>query len=236
MVMTVHQPEHLPWLGFFDKIKQADLWVILDDVQYRRHYFQNRNRIRTAAGSAWLTVPVWSECGVTLIKDVQINDKAKWRRKCRETVRHAYIRAPFFETYMPMLDSVYGRSWASLVELNMELIRLLLQAFRIEKEIVLSSHLGRTERAGDLLLALAKECKASVYLSGVSGRDYLKLDEFSRAGIEVRFQEFYHPIYPQLHQPFEPCMSSIDLLFNHGPRSADIAFGSESSRLDKVFL
>jgi len=235
MVATIHQPEHLPWLGLLDKINQADVLVVLDDVQYRRRYFQNRNKIRTVDGFAWLTVPVLSEWGVTLIKDVQINNDVDWRHKCRESIRHAYGRSPFFRDYMPALESLYSRSWTSLSELNLEIIRVLLNAFHIEKNILLSSRFQRTERAGDLMLALARECGASIYLSGVSGRDYLNLEDFQRAGMEVRFQEFHHPIYPQLHEPFLPCMSAIDLLFNHGPRSAEILFGEASPRIEEVF-
>jgi hypothetical protein len=236
MVVTIHQPEHLPWLGLLDKINQADCWIVLDDVQYRRHYFQNRNKARTATGFTWLTVPVKSECGITLIKDVEVNNSGHWRHKCRETIRHAYGRAPFFKTYAPFLESIYDRSWRNLADLNLEIIRFLLRSFGIEKQVLRSSQFGRTERASDLLLALARESGASVYLSGVSGREYLAVEKFAEAGIEVRFQDFHHPIYRQLYEPFLPCMSAVDLLFNHGPQSADILFGETSVRLEEVFL
>jgi hypothetical protein len=236
-VVTIHQPEHLPWLGFFDKVRQADIFVLLDHVQFRKGYFQNRNRIRSDQGSIWLTVPVLTKGNLTqAINQVQINNQGspRWREKCWTSIRQHYHNARYWRRYSSFLEDLYQREWNRLVELNESLIRYLLSALGIEVHIVRSSEMVVRGHQGDLLLDICRRLGTTTYLSGVSGREYLDLGLFAAAGIEVRFQEFYHPIYRQLHEPFMPCMSTIDLLMNYGPESLRVIEGIGVDKLDHV--
>lgn len=238
MIVAIHQPEHLPWLGFLDKARQADRFVLLDHVQYRKQYFQNRNRIRSSEGLIWLTVPVRIKGRHTqAINDVIIDNEGnpRWRWRCLQLLVHCYRKTPFFSRYTGFFEELYRRRWERLVELNEVIIRYLLETFSIPVPLVRSSELGVTAHKSDLNLEICKKVGATLYLSGVSGQEYLDLEKFRREGISVRFQEFHHPVYRQLHEPFVPCLSAVDLLFNHGPRSLDILCGIDVPVLEETF-
>jgi WbqC-like protein len=229
MIVTIHQPEHLPWLGFFDKVSQADCFVLLDHVQFRKNYFQNRNRIRSAEGSTWLTVPVRlkGRFGQPL-NQVEIDNSGnpKWREKSWKTIAQYYGKAPFFNLYAPFFESLYRTEWQHLVDLNERIIGYVLSVLGIQVSLIKSSSMDLEERKkGDLVLDISKKVGAGTYLSGISGPDYLELEKFAECGIELKFQNFRHPVYRQLFDPFIPNMSIIDLLFNHGPQSLDIIKG-----------
>jgi hypothetical protein len=218
--VTIHQPECLPWLGFLDKAAQADVFVLLDCVQYRKDYFQNRNRIRTPQGWAWVTVPVeMGDRSTKLIKDVAIADGngQRWRKKHLALWSGSYRAAPFAGTVLPFLEELYRKPHRWLVEFNYEVISWLFRQLQIRAEVRLASELPHRGRATELNLSLCQATGADVYLSGVSGRDYLDEAPFREAGIAVRYQEFKHPVYAQAFDPFIPAMSALDLLFNHGP-------------------
>jgi hypothetical protein len=238
VVVTIHQPEHLPWLGFFDKVRQADVFVVLDHVQYRRRYFQNRNRVRGSDGPVWLTVPVKVKGRYEQpINEVEIDNEGspRWARQCWNSLVHCYTRAPYFEAHAAFFAGLYARPWARLAELNEAIIRYVLEALCIRMTIVRSSDLGATGRKGDLMLDICRRLGAAAYLSGISGRDYLDPATFREAGIELRFQEFHHPVYRQLHEPFVPCLSVVDLLFTHGPAAGPLLLDPATVRLQDVF-
>ena len=238
MTVTIHQPEYLPWLGFFDKIRQADVWVVLDHVQYRKNYFQNRNRVRGDRGAVWLTVPVLSKgrFGQALNEVAVDNDGSpRWRAKCWKSLVQCYEQAPFFSPHHRFFETLYDANWSSLVELNEAIIGYLLSALGIEVRTVRSSALEARGAGSELLLRICRELGADGYLSGISGREYLDVGLFQAEGIEVRFQDFHHPVYRQLHQPFIPCLSAVDLLFTCGPSSLDIIGGDGVERLQYVF-
>lgn len=221
--VTIHQPECLPWLGFVDKARQADVFVLLDCVQYRKDYFQNRNRIRTATGWTWLTVPVASHPAQTLIRDVEIaDDGGRWRRKHLARWKDSYRLAPHAGEVLPFLEQLYGRPFRWLVDFNHAVIVWLFEQFQVKAEVRLASELPHRGAASELNLSLCQATGADVYLSGVSGREYLDEAPFREAGIRVRYQEFQHPTYTQQFEPFVPAMSALDLVLNHGPASSDI--------------
>ncbi len=236
MIAAVTQPEHLPWLGWFDKARQADVLVLLDNVQFKKRYFENRNRIRSSNGPVWLTVPVLTRGRSTqTIRQVEIDPTADWAPGQWKAIRLSYARAPHFERYASFLDEIYlGRSWRRLSELNETFIRWGLERFGYRPKVLRASELGIQERASALLASICEEVGADCYLSGISGKDYLDESEFSRRGVCVRYQEFHHPVYEQIHGEFEPCMSFLDLLFNEGPRAAEIMAGG-GRRLAQVF-
>jgi len=234
-VVSIHQPECFPWLGFVDKAASCDAFVLLDDAQYSKNYFNNRNKVRTAQGWSWLTIPVETKgrSSQTFAEAPLVEDG--WRRKHLATWRQCYGAAPFGERYLPFLEEVYARPLRTLAEFNVAVIRWLLEQFEVEAEVAVSSELGCAGSATDKLLALCRKLGATEYLSGVSGRDYLDESKFRDAGIAVRYQEFRHPVYEQRFEPFLPAMSSLDLLFNRGPESARILRDPAFPRLKEVF-
>ncbi len=224
MTITIHQPEHAVWLGLVDKIRRADLFVILDTVQFRKNYFQNRNRIRTKTGWDWITVPVKKHPLDTPISKVEIGDVPGWQEKILQKLRMSYGKAPYFDLYFPELERIYSAPRAYLSELNVELLKFILRQFGVSTKIVLASDYPELyeKESSDLILHISKLFKADTYISGPFGRDYLKLDDFKKEGIEVTFHAFEHPEYAQMHGEFIPGLSSLDLLFNHGPESFSI--------------
>lgn len=235
--MCITQPEHLPWLGYFDKMRSVDGFIFLDNVQFKKRYFENRNRIRTATGWVWLTVPVRSKDRFTqLLRDVQIDTTRSWQVNHWKSIQLNYRRAEYFDYYRESLEDIYLRSsWSRLVSLNIHLIRWGAEQLGVKRDFFLASELGIEGHRSDLLLAICKKLGAQTYVSGISGKEYLDESLFLNTGITVEYQEFYHPIYRQLYEPFESCMAFIDLLFNYGPESQKILFDRHSERLQTIF-
>ncbi len=216
MILAAHQPQYLPWLGYFAKMDRADVFVLLDSVQFKKNEWQNRNRVRGAAGSQWLTVPVRHRFRQR-IHEVQIAGDG-WQRKHRATLEQSYARLPFMEKEADLLDALYGRPWRTLSSLNVECVRLLAERFSIETPIRLSSEIDGVpdDQADDRLIALCRALGADTYLAGAGGQAYMDLARWESAGLQVVFQEFHHPRYPQGREPFLPALSAVDLLFACG--------------------
>ena len=222
LVVSIHQPEHLPWLGFFDKLRRSDVFVLLDNVQYRKNYFQNRNKIRTATGWQWLTVPVMRRSLGKPICEVMVDQHHDWRRASWTAIQQHYHRAPYWVRYAPFLEQLYAQAWERLVDLNCAIIQWMVAQLGLTTTLVRGSDLSSTGRASDLLLGQCQELGATTYLSGPFGRAYLDGQVFERAGIAVQFHEFRHPVHPQVYPSFEPSMSTVDLLLNMGPDSLSV--------------
>ncbi|MBV8889684.1 MAG: WbqC family protein [Alphaproteobacteria bacterium] len=223
MIVSINQPAYLPWLGYFHRIAASDLHIVLDHVQFEKNSFTNRNKIRTAAGPCWLTVPVRTggRFGELPIMNVEIAEPA-WRRKHWDSLRFAYAKAPFFRDHQHFFRGVYERDWPLLMPLQTEITGRLCAAFDIATPRISSSELRVQGRKGDLVLALCRAVGATTYLSGPLGRDYLDPDAFAAAGIRLAFHDYRHPEYRQVSPGFEPFMAGPDLLFNHGPQSGAI--------------
>jgi len=218
--VVILQPSYIPWRGYFDQIRRADLFIFYDDVQYDKHGWRNRNQIKTAQGKQWITIPVHTK-GVTEgipIKDVRIDWSKPWAKNHLKTLTISYNRSPCFKNYLPLLESFYNRQDQYLAD------------FTIETTIVLSRELGinstRFLRASELpgihglkterLVQILKEVGATHYISGPSARDYIELDKFAEAGITLEYMEYNYPEYPQLYPPYDPYVSILDLLFMVG--------------------
>ena len=219
MIVAVHQPQYLPWLGYFDKIRRADIFCYLDSVQYKKNDWQNRNRIKTSQGWQWLTVPVCFQFPEK-IYEVKINPTVKWRKKHLQALVTNYRRTPFFEKYIDVYEQIYSEVWESVSELNMHFIERLKDALDLsQKPAIRSSQLELREDPTDRLIDICEEVKADTYLSGQDGIKYMDLERFKDNGIEVIIQDFKHPVYPQMFNDFQSHMSVVDLLFNCGPES-----------------
>lgn len=234
-VVTIHQPEHIPWLGFFDKLIRSDLVVFLDNVPFRKNYFQNRNRVRTIDGWSWVTVPVHHRHD-TLIRDVTIANRPGWAEKWWKTIFYSYRKARYFEfCFDPLKEAVAGK-WHMLADLNILLIETLCGFMDIDFKYMKASWLDAEGSGSGLILDICQKTGAQVYLSGISGRDYLDDTAFRDSGVAVEYQEFHHPVYRQLYEPFEPCMGVVDLLMNYGPDSKRVIQGEGVEVMDKLYL
>lgn len=222
MIVAIHQPQYLPWLGYFDKIERCDTFVFLDNVQFKKNEWQNRNKIKTADKWQWLSVPVIHKFPQN-INQVEVNNTVQWGKKHLNALITNYSKSPFFKEHIEFFEGTYGREWRFLSDINIHLIHYLVKALGISgKKLELASRYelrdGRTERLVDLCHRLGAEN----YLSGKDGAKYLDVKEFEKRGMKVIFQDYKHPSYPQLFGGFEPCLSVIDLLFNCGPESLSI--------------
>ena len=225
--VVVLQPGYLPWLGFFEQMCRADVFVYYDDVQYDKHGWRNRNRIKTQHGPTWLTVPVrHSGLGLPRILDVEIDNRQPWARKHLASIRQAYARAPYLSDHLAAFGDVLSRRWRYLVDLDMATVSLMASSFGVVPVIARSSELGIGGSRSERLVSICQHFGASTYLSGAVARDYLDVPLFERSGIRVEWQDFVHPMYPQQHGEFTPYMSALDLLLNCGPRSRGVLEGT----------
>lgn len=226
MIVSVHQPQYLPWLGYFDKIHRSDAFVFLDNVQYKDREYQNRNRIRTGDGCIWLTVPVLKKTGsYPNISDVLIDNMQDWRKRHWRSISLNYAHAPFFKKYAPFFEELYSRDWQKLVDLNMHIVNALNRFLGIDRPVYLESQLDVKTAGTRRIIDICKALKSDTYLSGVGGKAYLEEGLFAANNIKLVYQDFRHPEYAQRHIPFMPFMSIIDLLFNHGDGSLKILAG-----------
>ena len=217
MTIVVLQPGYLPWLGFFDQFRRADVFVYYDDVQYDTHGWRNRNRIKTQHGPAWLTVPVrHSGLHKPRIMDVEIDSRSPWPRKHLASIRQAYAAAPFLERYLPALEELLHRRWERLVDLDLSIAEAMAEWLGLRRRVERASQLGIGGGQSERLLNICRRLGASTYLSGAAARDYLDVPLFERHGIAVEWQQYAHPVYPQLHGAFVPYLSAIDLILNCG--------------------
>ena len=216
MIVSVHQSHYLPWLGYFDKVDCADKFVILDTVQYEKNGWQNRNKIKSADGWLWLTVPVQHKFG-TSITETRINNNIKWAKKHKQALVTNYSRAPFFKLYEEYFQKIYSQKWEHLSGLNDEMFRYFIEKTGIKTELIKVSALGElSDNPNQRLAQIVKKLGGDVYLAGKGSMDYLCEEPFRDAGISVIFQDYKPARYSQLYGDFIPCMSVVDALFNVG--------------------
>ncbi|MCF8050005.1 MAG: WbqC family protein [Desulfobacterales bacterium] len=222
MIVSIHQPQYLPWLGYFDKIDKADVFCFLDNVQYKKNEWQNRNRIKTARGPQWLTVPVSHRFGQK-INEILINNNEKWPKKHLQGLITNYAKASYFDDYIGLFEKILSQHWRRLSDLNIGLVEALMAALGLtETDTVQASEMSLREEPTDRLIDVCRSVGADVYLSGKDGANYMDLARFEAAGIAVVFQDFHHPTYPQLFGEFESHLSIVDLLFNCGPEALSV--------------
>jgi hypothetical protein len=218
MVVTIHQPDFLPWLGFFDRWKRSDLFIVLDDVQFIRRGWQHRDKIKTARGVQWLTVPVMKKSRFSQkISDVEIDNQADWRQKHLNTLSAAYRKALHFERVYGALNAIYSKRHLLLIDLNLDLLTFGAEALGVATPLVLSSSLHERTTKSERLANLVKAVGGTIYLTGLGSKGYLDDQPFKRQGVEVIWQRFQHPVYPQLHGAFEPMLSVLDYLMSGAP-------------------
>jgi hypothetical protein len=224
MIVAIHQPHYLPWLRYLHKIALCDVFVLLDDAQYTKNGWQNRNRIKGPNGALLLTVPLHA-AAFRPIGEVEINPQTAWREKHWRSIVQSYGKARYFHQHRETFERIYASEWGSLAALNLGLLRALTQAFGISTQVVASSDLGIPGQGTDRLVGLCRRLGASHYLTGAFAvGHHLDAESFTDAGITLSVQAWVCPGYQQQfpHLGFIPELSAIDLLFNEGPRSFEI--------------
>jgi len=218
--VVILQPSYIPWLGYFNKIAKSDIFVVLDNVQYKKREYQNRNRIRTKQGWLWLTVPVITkEKFFQKINEVEIDNTADWKEKHFETIKVNYSHAKFYKDYIGFFENCFQKDWQKLQDLNMEIINFALQVLDIKTPLKLESELQIEGTSTQRIVNICKKLSANTYLSGSGGKDYMNESLFQNENIGLEYQSFTHPRYEQVYPGFEPYMSIIDLILNHGQES-----------------
>ena len=227
MILTGHQPQFLGgYCGYIEKIASADVYIYMDEVEFSKNDFVNRNRIKTNQGEKWLTVPILYQ-GHAKIKDIQIDTSKRWQKKHLESIRQAYSKTPFYKQYEPFLSDLYTRPWDLLADLNLHILEWILDELGVTTKIIKMSDRNFQGTKSDLILDMCLQLQADYFIFGAQGRDYAKPVDFHRAGISIEFQEFIHPEYVQPHGNFLPYMAVLDIMFQKGKNSLDVIRGTK---------
>ncbi len=236
-VLAMHQPNFLPWIGFFHKMSQVDIFVLMDTAQVSNSgSWANRAMVKMPKGPAWLTLPIVRSEGRRSYRDQKLATDLEWPRRAKKMLQSNYSRSPHYAglysdcinaiMYMNVVDAAYAGG-AALGKMNFELIQWLHSILRIKADLVELSHLNLQDCAKEELpVRLCERFSAGVYLSGTGAKSYNQPELFGAAGVELRYQEFKHPVYPQPWGDFLPNLSIIDLLFNCGPDAEAILKGA----------
>lgn len=224
MILTAHQPVYLPWLGLLHKIALADTFVSFNQVQYLPKDWNNRNKIRSADGWHWLTVPVLkSGYRDKTISQIKINNDTRWAIKHWRSINELYKKSRFYKSYSDFFEDLYlNHDWEYLIDLNQYILKWLLETLSIKINFIDAKTLSLQGSKSELVLNMCKELNAKTYIFGIHGKEYADINSFNKKKINIFFQEYKHPKYNQRFSDFIPNLSVIDLLFNHGPNSKDI--------------
>jgi hypothetical protein len=234
MNCVILQPSYIPWRGYFDQIQQADLFIFYDDVQYDKHGWRNRNRIKTAQGPLWLSIPVSNKGTISnhmLINEMNICWTTDWPRNHWKSIETAYGKAPYFNLYAEGLHELYFSHPDLLVDFTIPLTIHIARALGIQStRFIRSSEIeGITGTKTDRLIEILTKVGADQYFSGPSARDYIEPEKFSAAGIHLDYFEYNYPEYEQLYPPYDPFVSVLDLMFMQGEQALGFITGEISS-------
>lgn len=230
-VVVIHQPDFAPYLGFFHRFMKADLYIALDHVQFvngSSRAWTHRDKIKTAQGEKWLTVSVRKAPRDTAINQIELCADTGWRQDNLRLLEQNYRKTPCYNELMPEIERLYAQPFSMLRDFNMASIEMLMDMLDVRIPWVWSSSLDPVGTKNELLADLLQKVSATHYLSGVGARDYFDPIPFREANTEVLWQDFIHPVYPQLYGEFTPYLSSMDLLFNCGvEKSREILKGCQ---------
>jgi WbqC-like protein family len=223
--VVIHQPQYFPYPGFFNKIQQADVFVVMDDAQYDKR-FTNRNRILDPHGPVWLSVPINKAQRFLPNREIEINNSLDWREEHWKRLLISYSNSPHFDLYRNELEAIYSSQWYKLIDLNLATLRKCAEWLGITTNFILESELGVSTKRTERILDVCDSLKADTYVSGPGGHNYLQEDLFAKRGIKLEYQEFRPLPYRQrFAKDFVPNLSIIDLLANLGDDSRDYVKG-----------
>ena len=228
MKIAIHQPGYLPWLPFFRKIIESDIFVFLDDAQYEKNGWQNRNKIKVNGKNTWITVPVHADMHLKL-NEIKMVQNIDWQKKHCKTFEINYSKSKYFSEYWKKLEIIYQKKFEYLIDINIELIYFILNEIGVTKKIIKSSELNIKEKGSKRILEICKQIGAETYISGMGlpGKKYLDVKDFEQDNIKIEFHNFEYSKYSQIGDNFIPNLSCIDLLLNEGNNSKEIILSSK---------
>lgn len=236
-ILTAHQPLYMPWLGFFQKVSMSDKFCLWDDVQFDPNDYIHRNRLKNPNGACMITVPIKSKGHrEKTIKDMEIENQHNWKRVHWNTIFFSYSKAPYFESYSDFFKKTFNDNWVSLVDIDVHILEYLFKELSMNVDIIKASEQSFEGAKTERIIDMCRKLGADIYIFGTLGKDYADLDLFKKAGIKPYFQDYKHPIYPQLWGDFIPNLSVLDLLFNCGEKSYRILSSGNPTRADIVKL
>lgn len=232
MLAGIHQLHYLPWLRYFEKIARSDVFIVLDNIQYSKNGWQNRNKIKGPAGAVLLTIPVRARLGETL-EEIQIEEDGRWRHKHWRAIEQAYAKTPHFAEHAAFFEKVYTQSWERLNDINRCMLDYFIKALGITSRIVYASELNVPGNATERLVNLIQSVGGTRYYSGAYALEaYLDEEMLHRAGIALELQSWRAPLYAQRYGAFVPDLSIVDLLMNAGSASLDIILRAGENQHD----
>jgi hypothetical protein len=226
MILTAHQPVYLPWLGLFNKIAQADDFVSFNQVQYQPKSYNSRNKIKLNGKAHYLTVPVFRKNFLNkTISEIEINNTTRWNVKHLGTIKQAYNKTPYYSRYIDFFEDTYNQEWNMLTELNEYMLLWFLDVLGIKVNYHNAKDWNFQGNKSELVLDMCNQLGAKDYIFGSQGMGYADVSSFKKCNVNVSFQDYSHPIYPQFGNEFIPYLSIIDLLFNCGDDSLSYIMG-----------
>lgn len=217
MIISAHQPAYMPWPGYLHRVAISDKFIVLDNVQFEKNSFTNRNKIKGPNGAVWLTVPVSQKGHMSgTIAELKIaNDK--WSKKQWKTIQQAYAKAPYFNIHKNFFDNIFSQHWNKLSLLNQTILDYLLLQFEIYTPIISLGELAVKGKKQELILDICNALGANEFIFGGHGKEYVDEEYFKKSGVLPYFHEYETLPYPQLGSDFQQNLSVIDMLFNVHP-------------------
>lgn len=222
VTICIHQPDFVPYLGFFQRLLMSQHFILLDDVQFIRRGWQHRDRIKGRNGPVWLTLALRRGDYHQLINEVELSNDPNWIADNLNLLRECYGKARRFPEVFPRVEAIYRAGHCRMIDFNCALLDLAMEYFDISKSMSRASEYDINATSSARLLALVQARQGDTYLTGTGSRDYLDEEMFQTAGVQVMWQDFRHPVYPQLYGDFEPMLSCLDVLFNCGRDAASV--------------
>ena len=220
--VMIRQPGYMPNIGFFKKIQSSDIFVYLDDVQFSKDSFDNRNQIKTNFGPEWITVPLNRPVFEKKFNEVSISYETNWIKEHCNKIFENYKSTPYFSSYWYEIERILNQKSKLLIHLNLHLIDYFLKTLQITTKTLKSSEFSISKNKTERLVEICSQLNATCYISGIGGKNYIDESLFKKSKIKLVYENFIHPKYNQLHGDFIKNMSIIDLLFNEGPKSSKI--------------
>lgn len=230
MICTIHQPNYLPYLGFFEKAYNSDIFVLYDTTQFKKNDWQNRNKLCTGNSWQWISLPILHDFGQKIM-EVKIKNPGKNLAKNWRSIKVIYGRAPFFKVYAPAYENIYNSDIELISELNSKIILTASAQLGLKTKFVKSSELPDiTTTSTQALIDITRYVNADTYISGAEGINYLDMDLWNSSGLKIIFQKYHHPVYKQFNSDeFQPYMNILDLIFNCGPESLEVLLGRKKA-------
>ncbi|MCX5712628.1 MAG: WbqC family protein [Candidatus Omnitrophica bacterium] len=214
--VVIHQPDFIPYPGFFHRLLHCDCFVLLDHVQFNRRGWHHRDKIKGLQGETWLSIPIRNIGKIKQIDKARIDNSTNWQKRHLNMLNSYYGKAKYFDKIFPAISAIYNQPVDLMTEFNYKFLKLLMELLDIRVDCFFSSDMQIQTKKNQMNVDIVRKIGGSRYFSGLGAKDYIDAELFKKNGIELVWQKYNAPVYPQLHGEFLPNLSSVDLLFNCG--------------------